>query len=210
MKQYQPKVKQIEQYSDSQGEHIVCRGKLLLLDQPLDLYSIIISEREEIELGDLVYHERMFTTGVTGIYKAVDRRSNGDFKFVFIDDPSIFFYATKSHKILTLPEHFSDKHLQAIVDGKLKDQDKVLIKCTRGDVEREEYFEVDIALNWKVYLNQQNHITLFPAKQSLEDSIKQHINEWKSERDISFLYSSAVTDSEVIEFIKEWAKKNNY
>lgn len=206
MKQYQPKVKQIEQYSDSQGEHIVCRGKLLLLDQPLDLYSIIISEREEIELGDLVYHERMFTTGVTGIYKAVDRRSNGDFKFVFIDDPSIFFYATKSHKILTLPEHFSDKHLQAIVDGKLKDGDEVYLKCDWG-IRRQDSINKKIHL---IYLDSQNHITLFPAKQSLEDSIKQHINEWKSERDISFLYSSAVTDSEVIEFIKEWAKKNNY
>lgn len=35
---------------------------------------------------------------------------------------------TGAFKILALPEHFSPRHLQAIVDGKLKDGDKVLLE----------------------------------------------------------------------------------
>lgn len=46
------------------------------------------------------------------------------------------FYTTNSwyddaKKVLALPEHFSPEHLQMIVDGKLKDGDKVLVECIK-------------------------------------------------------------------------------
>lgn len=39
------------------------------------------------------------------------------------------YYKWSCYKILTLPEHFSPKYLQDIVDGKMKNADKVLIEC---------------------------------------------------------------------------------
>ena len=218
MKTYQPKVSATQKYSDNQGEYLVHEGKLIFMDvnflkdqnyiyltTPTGercVKSIIISETEEIEVGDLVYHKRMFTTGVTGIYKAVDKRSNEDFKFVFIDDPSIFYYATKSPKILALPEHFSDKHLQAIVDGKMK-EGKVLLKCSGH-----RNFNIvpddsnQMIHGYLVSLNQQNHITLFRAKQSLEEVAEQlcpnYTDSGQSHWKDGFKKGA------------EWAKKNNY
>jgi hypothetical protein len=36
---------------------------------------------------------------------------------------------SKYYKVLALPEHFSPEQLQMIVDGKLKDGDKLLVEC---------------------------------------------------------------------------------
>jgi len=236
---YQPKVTQTEKYTDNQGNiHTVCRGKLVLVEKdaesnslltkssigyiskregdiiydPKGLDPIIISETEEIEVGDKVYDD---------LHKEQRDHYNKNKKRFF--------------KVLSLPEHFSDKHLQAIVDGKLK-QGKVLVKCTpdydnppegyythRGSGKYHEDEPVimkriltnpDKPIPFLVDIDIKDHITLFPAQQSLEEAFKQYMKEnhrfkqyMKENHGVGFI------DSIIEKAFKsgaEWAKKNNY
>ena len=197
---YQPKVNNTQQYSDSQGEHVVCKGKLVLLHPPYSFGSdvnihydedvmcrpIIISETEEIKEGDKVVHL--------------------DDNYIFTSNENESKVHKKAKKILSLPEHFSEKHLQAIVDGKMKDGDEVLVKCVGGkfnyrcnDKSQLEFF---------IDLDQQNHITLFPAKQSSEKAAKEYCPKRpsysKDNQDVNRRVRKAFKAG------AEWAKENNY
>lgn len=142
--------------TEDHGDYIVSKGKLVFINLDHDrlqklkesggkfvelktytktyywIEPIIISETEEIKEGDWVYN-----ANTKEIYE-INHDSNVSFEY----------------KILALPEHFSDKHLQAIVDKKMRDNSEVLIKV---------YCDVDT--NSYIDLNQQNHITLFPVKE---------------------------------------------
>lgn len=67
------------------------------------------------------------------------------------------------YKILTLPEHFSPQHLQDIVDGKLKEGDKVLVECENDTYD-------DTPLTTKpctvIKFDSSNHITLYQENKS--------------------------------------------
>lgn len=98
------------------------------------LKPILISRTEKIEEGDWIL------TKLNQIIKAgkniVDLKEGGCIK------------------ILALPEHFSPQQLQDIVDGKLKDGDKVLVEC-----------EIDEKQEFKIKLNP--HITIYPVKEKM-------------------------------------------
>ncbi len=90
-------------------------------------------------------------------------------------------------KVLALSKHFSSKQLQAIVDGKLKDGDKVLVECEVDKYdERNQYEDVPSGKYWedepipkspnKLYtnakyycikLNSSNNIILHKSKEEL-------------------------------------------
>ena len=224
---YQVKVSTTQKYSDSQGEHIVCEGKLVLIEDKsikenqahtlwknkngqlllthtsnsnhlVALKPIIISETEEIEVGDWVYNSNTNT-----VFKATQK---------FISTISNF----ENHcyfKILALSEHFSPKHLQAIVDGKLKDGDKVLVKCRpEPKLDKDSFDKGDLKLNkdgYKIYLNQQNHITLFSAKQSLYNASLNYIKCTNVGESLETDYRNEALINAFITGA-EWAKKNNY
>lgn len=201
MENYQPKVEQVERYSDSQGEHLVCRGKLILLEpekcEPLTLSGghkykklkpIIISEIEEIKFHDIVFGK---------------------------NDNSFFHWKESQHnidysrfsKVLAIPKQFSDKHLQAIVDGKIKFGDEVLVKCqAMSTVDVEGKGDGGLFLDYnQIALDQQNHIALFPAKQSLEEVAEEYALSFSKDggwddnmHDIEAAFKSGA----------EWAKKN--
>lgn len=78
--------------------------------------SILISRTEKIEVGELVYL----------VKDKVITESNHNLEH-YEDYEVMRNYC----KILALPEHFSPKHLQAIVDGKLK-EGKCLVECNEG------------------------------------------------------------------------------
>lgn len=80
------------------------------------LKPILISETEKIEIGDWVFDSMNKTIHINNNDELINIRTKGH-------ELKRFF------KILALPEHFSPKHLQAIVDGKLKDGDNVLVEC---------------------------------------------------------------------------------
>lgn len=227
---YQPKVKNIQKYSDSQGDHLVHLGNLKLIPNQRDgkiavgnttgnkrlvtdtnkesLHTagqwrffdpIIISKTEEIKEGD-----KYFWEGVNVIRIA---HSDGSRDF------------SVSHKILALREHFSDKHLQAIVDGKMKDGDEVLVKSfTEAKYKDEEMggkyedwtpvsdflatgLQGTKRIN-TIHLDQQNHITLFPIKQSLEEAYFSWFDNVKEKGNPFY--------KEAFKAGAEWAVKTNY
>jgi len=190
----QIKIIKTEEHTDSQGKHIVKRGRLILLRNdgiypedgmigsnnvhPLFMWThlhtngirnttlleylntaliqpIIVSDDEPIQIGEITPY---LITWKNGIKELVNTNNS-------ISDLRIEY----SKKVLALPEHFSPKHLQAIVDGKIKDGDEVLVECeemvsiplehllTGSDVEieaKKHPFNV-------IKLNQSNHIKLF-------------------------------------------------
>lgn len=222
MYQYQPKVNNTEQYSDSQGDHIVCRGKLILLKNekpPADVYikgiygkhPIIISETEEIKEGDAIINDKELFKWDNDMQRFLSLKhkyikNKRLRKYINIEDISLQF---SFNKILALPEHFSDKHLQAIVDGKMKDGDEVLVKC--GDTGIRYYIDT-VKFSSEtvkiVHLDQQNHITLFPVKQSLEEAAENYKN--KKAYDLKSGYFTTYNLISAFKAGAKWAKKNNY
>lgn len=228
---YQPKVSTTQDYSDNQGEHIVHEGKLVLIEtneqikqydfcsHPNNGYTIIgtinhqsfaklhgykkvkayiISETEKIEKGDKVLY-------ANSIYDVI--RIDEHNRPIVMSEGEESQLATWD-KILALPEHFSNKHLQAIVDGKMKDGDKVLIKCKEYWEERNvgippKKHKIHFPDDYQTHLDQQNHITLFPATESIRDLYYDYFG-------TKVEHSTTTHDAhDVIEFA-EYVKKNNY
>jgi len=146
------KVKNTEPYKDAQADTIVCKGKLICgnvgsFSKLMDieelrgkLRPIIISQNETIEFGDKYY----------GIDNNIHTFENG------------CYYSDEARKILAIPENFSPKHLQAIVDGKLKDGAEVFLECERV-VCKSASGGVYPKNEFKIKLNKDNHIKLFPV-----------------------------------------------
>jgi hypothetical protein len=168
------KVTKTEQYRDSQGEHLICRGKLVLISIEKDpkeigitifgvcYKPIIISEAEAIEDGDFGFDSlsrEIIEVSGKALYFNERRTNDTDF-----------------WKILALPEHFSPEQLEDIVNGKLKDGDEVLVECEN------KYFEPDSSIHsnrgWEVLavkLNQSNHITMLPKGEGVEESLSDRL-----------------------------------
>lgn len=106
---------------------------------------ILISETEKIEVGDWTYHSRK---DMQQLKQVTNPNAEND------------LLNLGWRKVLALPEHFSPKHLQAIVDGKMKDGDKVLVECEK------QYHDGD---QWhhKIKLNSSNHITLHKVEEKM-------------------------------------------
>ena len=140
---YQPKVSITQKYSDSQGTHIVHEAKLIFMDvnfieEQNYIYlntslgercvkPIIISETEEIEVDN---HFIWIDSLEQGIKKAIPMDV-----YVESNEIPIDLIGKTGRKVLALSEHFSNKHLQAISDGKMKDGDSVLIRV-KTDLEK--------------------------------------------------------------------------
>jgi hypothetical protein len=138
----QVKVNQVESFKDSQTNTTVCKGKLVIIPSDfgdvnntsnglftkpyvftipkkgeLNMASkaLIISETEEIEEGNNIY--TFEESDFPNMSKCINlKRFN-------LGDPKAW------RKVLVLSEQFSPKHLQAIVDQKLKDGDEVYVEC---------------------------------------------------------------------------------
>ena len=217
----QVKVKQVQQYSDSQGDHTICEGKLLFIQYDYGTHPnkigeicnfggeyriagvsdvgypvvrpIIISETEEIEAGEwIIFGENRLLLKVKSVEKHEDTIT-----LINRDGELIIRYLSSCRKVLALPKQFSPKHLQAIVDGKMKDGDKVLVNCV---IKRKDGKNI-----YYISINQQNHITLFPAKQSLEEVA----DIWSTNIDNVHPADSYIAKQGFIAGA-EWAKKNNY
>lgn len=152
---------------------------------------ILISETEKIEVGDWAYNLK-----------------TKELKQATTQDGAILSGMTWC-KVLALPEHFSPKHLQAIVDGKLKDGDKVLVECEKKDYRGDWDY---VGNNNSVYktehfikFNSSNHITLRKTEEKMytrEESINHlavYIRE-TSENDLSL--------KDAKDIAKEWFEQN--
>jgi hypothetical protein len=159
----------------------VVEAKLVLLEtspigtgeKPINLQkntnwfkSILISETEKIEIGDWI----------------TDGKILAKVNIHIIDDPDKQTY----FKVVGLPLHFSPKQLQAIVDGEMKDGDKVLVECEHSYKKEDGSKYVDFK-NYQVKLNTSNHITLHPIEKKIytEEEVtylKNAINQLQKEK----------------------------
>jgi hypothetical protein len=133
------KVKKTHVFKDSQGEHIVASGKLLLLrcvEQPnVKVYIkevtnhgtkqtgyvpfIVAYQEEPIYAHDKIIHDGNILTVKENKGKYVST-----IELSFID-----IRLDLCKKILVEPDNLSQKHLKAIQDGKLRDGDEVYVEC---------------------------------------------------------------------------------
>lgn len=137
---------------DSKGRKIGLEGNN---DYWLGKIPIIISETEKIEVGDWVYYQD----------------DNVIFK---CEHPNLI--GVGEYKVLSLPEHFSPKHLQAIVDGKMKNGDKVLVECEDTYTEWTDAYSLEGTKMRKrptkypiktIKLNSSGHVTLHKAEEKM-------------------------------------------
>ena len=217
----QIKVTNTQQYSDSEDEHIVCQAKLNLVESIIFqgslcrneegnicfpentktaskwLIPILVSETEEIEEGDkALYKDSSGYLILTLKAKDADR--------YWWEDNSCSRVENEVYKILALPENFSNKHLQDIVDGELGDGDKVLIKCVSIANVVDHPLGPLMEYNEVIDVDDQNRITLFPAQPSLEEVLEQRYPHTGNIADMIQTRRDDFTEG------AEWAKKNNY
>jgi hypothetical protein len=220
----QVKINQVESYKDSQVDTIVCKGKLVFIqvEEPKDSLLFIPSSLPD----------KVWTTEGCGIrtmgtyYKPIiisetERPSYGTgieldckvydshYKRIVKED-----VGTSGYKILALPENFSPRQLQTIVDSKLKDGDEVYVECEEDLDELEKLpHDEDLRDFYKVklFLPMPGHIKLFPVKQSVEDAIQNYEGLADAYQDYVELHWEEY-NKEIVKAIKygiELAKKNN-
>jgi len=84
---------------------------------------ILISKIDSIDVDDFVldYYENGKPANIRKVVKIVGNK--------IYDSESV--YNTKKYidKVIALPEHFANKHLNDIVSGKLKENDEIIVKC---------------------------------------------------------------------------------
>lgn len=144
---------------------------------------VLISKTEKIEVGDwyLNSEDELFMCG----------RDASEYIVVGIG----------CRKVLALPEYFSLQQLQDIVDGKLKDGDKVLVECETFKIHPEwdkpigaEYSEERIKLN--------PHITIYPVEERLytREEVITILND--------FVFKEITTQRYKLSFLNQWFEQN--
>jgi D-lyxose ketol-isomerase len=156
------KVTNTKKHQTSQGEHLVVEGKLVLLRTDIvnaiiqipndyegfEYYKpLIISETEKIDVGDWAM-ENVEDMGMK--YQSFQ-----------VTSKNLLYSRSYCKKILALPEQLSHKHCQTIVDGKMKDGDKVLVECERNYYQQGNDYKDTSNYSFQIKLNQQRHIKLF-------------------------------------------------
>lgn len=138
---------------------------------------IIISETEKIKVGDIFYD-----TKSKSIHKA--------------ELAAGLFHTRK--KILVLPEHFTQEQLQMIVDGKLKDGDKVAVECYKYNE-----FKGGAGEQSGYYIQFNPHITLHRVEEKMytREEVRNFFIEIK--RELIGRY-----DSDYFHFNNEWFEQN--
>jgi len=114
--------KEIQEVETSMGAKKCVEGKLVLITEGMSPYDRAANS-DEIVIEDMYYKPIIISEtekekdGHALVYDAVSEQ--------ILREPYI---DSDCYKILALPEHFTNKQLQAIVDGKLKDGDKVIVE----------------------------------------------------------------------------------
>lgn len=171
----QVKVKKEKAHRTTYGEVAVVEGKLVLIDvssskeerlisqlvirQDGVFLPIVISEKESI-----AKYEEFYASDRKEIYKNYWNEVGPD-RQTDLKEEFPFYY-----KILAFPENFSPKHMQAIVEGKMKSGDSVLVEVEREvqDFENNPMYTG----NFVVYTNQQGHVVIH--KDVDQDNLSRH------------------------------------
>lgn len=97
---------------------------------PNQYSPIIISETEKIEVGDPFLFYVRLNTGheYHNTIRTCTRVGDNGGSFFDVNGEEGICFMGNGFKILALPEQFSNKHIQEIVDGKITDGDVVLVE----------------------------------------------------------------------------------
>lgn len=136
----------IDKWPNIEGQARIDRNRWITVNGK-EYKPILISETEKIEEGDWVY----------------DTIQGGEIEQVSKEWIQKWIYAGGFQgwrKIIALPEHFSPKHLQAIVEGKMKDGDKVLVEVRRT-------MSIIQGNGHIIKLNPSNYITLHKIEEKM-------------------------------------------
>lgn len=185
------------------------------------LKPILISRTEKIEEGDWRIRMDVASNDSEFIVKC-DLPSSGVIEEVERDNIEREIYKRPFYKILALPEHFSPKHLQAIVDGKLK-EGKVLVECGEPCQLDKDYeggydcayckrkgmdFGDCTSKDNVIKLNSSNHITLH----KVEDDIDVLEIVTKAMKRLAVYYtgseSSQIYGQSIDKYAKDWFEQN--
>lgn len=179
----------IKQYTTQESEVPVVEGKLVLIKNE-NIYPEIDQIGFNISVGNLFWNqvtpskqiEKLVGVVTPIIISETERIEMDDwvqlldyFGNPFLGGPQQWKgngVLNNGHvKVLALPEHFSPKHLRDIVDGKMKDGDKLLVECET------KYDDTDTFINeWGnregrdnefVRFDSQGHIILYRPKEKV-------------------------------------------
>lgn len=150
---------------------MVTEGKLILIENKkhpnLFPTTIIISETEKIEMD--VTQTLNLISGVIFIPNSFTHEG-------YFDLDGNCYIPEHCKKVIALPENFSPEIIQDIVNGKLKNGDKVFVKCSMKD--REEWMgdsvngEPFMMEDYFIRLNRKNHIELFSKEEGKKRELK--------------------------------------
>lgn len=122
-----------ETYPSGVKKGIRSYNELLVTDAELVLVECKHDEVNSIENGYGYYHKPILINRTEKIEVgdwAYDAREGKIIKSMFnLKSYEDFEVMKNFHKILALPEHFSSQQLQDIVDGKLKEGQKLFLEC---------------------------------------------------------------------------------
>ena len=203
------KVKKTHVFKDSQGEHIVASGKLLLLrcvEQPnVKVYIKEVTNHGTKQTGYIPFivayqeepiyaHDKIIHDGKILTVKENKGKYVSTIELSFID-----IRLDLCKKILVKPDNLSQKHLKAIQDGKLRDGDEVYIDCK----ENRKYDDNNIYINSEFTVNIVNHVArLFKSPNSniiqvLDIQEKASKGNWKV--GLKWAFSEKVMGLEIVE-----------
>ncbi len=162
------KVKQVETYKDSQGEHLVCKGKLIMIDSVKAIIISPLEQQDSLEKGD-----KILFTGSDGYREIYEYIKDEGFCMGAYNSYRVrcTIAYSKTAKILATSENLSPKHIQAMLNGKLSNGDEVYIECdnellnkkggcTAYELSKE--WDKGVAPDSFIKLTN-NHIKLFPV-----------------------------------------------
>lgn len=112
------------------------------------------------------------------------------------------YHYGEQYKVLALSEHFSSQQLQDIVDGKLKDGDRVLVECEA--IRMGGVYDTQTWTDYFIKLNSSNHITLHKVEEKMytESTIIGALSEYR------FYIDKSLGKEEKVLSAKEWFEQN--
>ncbi len=142
------KVSKTHVFKDSQGEHVVTNGKLLLVRCTEQINNDRLYIKEVTNFGTkqsgyipfiIAYKEEPINIGDSVLF-VPNNIENKILNVIFIEGDIITIKYDNGRiidvhkdnliKILVKPDNLSKKHIQSIVNGKLRDGDEVYVECT--------------------------------------------------------------------------------
>ncbi len=176
------KVQEVERYNNS--DTLICKGKLVLTKSNHKLAAGLLAQSKSIPTKFTILNQatvdafkdepecgwQIIFPIIISETEEVDRYSqmvlfkNSEILNLSEYTDTTIGFRDQCKILLAFPYQFSPEHIKAIIDGKLKSGDEVCVECEVEDKVRVALLGEQEA-EYKIKLNQQARIELFPVKQ---------------------------------------------